>query len=153
MKRFVIVGLVAAQMMIAAQPALAADLVGREPPRMGGFAGATVRIPMGDAAGRRVRAGLTLAPILRVRDGAGAVRTQFGEGLELGLAPGDPLELSLAGTRLDHLGVEPGGTGPGGPRAGISSLGWVAIAVGAGALVAAGVLYKRLACDVGDHCS
>src|SRR4051812_1173591 len=131
MKRLVIAGLVAAQMMIAAQPALAADLVGREPPRMGGFAGVRMRIPMSDAAGQRVHAGLTLAPILRVRDGDGAVRRQFGQGLELGVAPGESLELSVAGTRLDHLGVQRGGTGPGGPRAGISSLGWVAIAVGA----------------------
>jgi hypothetical protein len=153
MKRFVIAALLAAQMTIAAEPALAADLGGRDTPQMGAFAGVRLRMPLGDGARQRVQAGLTLTPILHVRDSAGAVRTRFGHGLELGVAQNRPLELSLAGTRLDRLGTQPGGTAPGGPRVGISTLGWVAIGVGATILVAGGILYSKLSCDIGDHCS
>jgi hypothetical protein len=157
MKKFVIAGLLAAQMTAAAQPASAADLVARERPLVGAFAGARLRIPLGDNAHRRVRAGLTLAPTLHVPGSDGVARTRFGEGLELGIAPRRPLELSVAGTRVDRLGVAPGGTGPGGPRAGVSTLGWVAIGVGATVLVVAGAGYlwleDALDCDPGDDCS
>jgi hypothetical protein len=157
MKKFAIVGLLAAQITAAAQPALAADLVAQERPVIGAFAGARLRIPFGDNAHQRVRAGLTLAPTLHVLGSDGVARTRFGEGLELGIAPRRPLELSFAGTRLDRLGVAPGRTGPEGRRAGVSTLGWVAIGVGATVLVVAGAGYlwleDALDCDPGDDCS
>jgi hypothetical protein len=59
----------------------------------------------------------------------------IGEGLQLSLTPGGPLELDLAGTRLDRFRLAPGGATSGGPRAGISTLGWIAIGVGATAVV------------------
>jgi hypothetical protein len=130
MKRFVIAGLLAAQVITAAQPALAADLVERDGPLMGAFAGARLRMPLGHRGHQRLRAGLTLAPTMRVRDSDGAVRARFGEGLELGVAQDRPLGLSFAGRRLDRIG-EPGDTAPGGRRAGVSTWGWVAIGLGA----------------------
>src|SRR4051794_8809155 len=117
MNRLVIAGLLAAAMASAAQPASAADLGGRETPRMDAFAGVRVRMPLGNSARQPVRAELTLAPMLHLQGGDGAVRTRFGRGFELGLAHNRSLQLSLAGTRLDRLGVQPGRTVPGGPRA------------------------------------
>jgi hypothetical protein len=135
MKSFVIAGLVAAQILTVAQPVLAADLAERETPQMGAFAGVRLRMPLGDRARQRLRAGLTIAPTMHVRDSDGASRTRFGEGFELGFASNRPLELSFASTRLDRLGVAPGAASPDGPRAGVSTLGWVAIGLGATLLV------------------
>src|SRR3954467_8359811 len=101
MKMFVIAGLLAASVASAAQAASAAELVGAETPRLGAFAGARLRLPLGERARQRVHAELTLAPILQLRGADGAVRQRFGRGLELGVAQDRPLELSLAGTRLD----------------------------------------------------
>jgi hypothetical protein len=121
-KILTIAAFVAAQALSAVQPAAAADLVERDAPQMGAFAGARLRVPLGGArAERRARAGLTLAPTMRVRDADGGSRLRFGEGLELGLAPNRPLELSFAGQRMDRIGDR---------RAGVSTLGWIAIGVG-----------------------
>lgn len=149
MKRVAIASLLAAQAVTTAEPILAAELVERETPHMGAFAGARLRMPLGDRAHPRLRAGLTIAPTMHVRGSDGASRTRFGEGLELGIAQDRPLELSFAGTRLDRLGIAPGGAGPGGRRAGVSTLGWVAIGVGATVLVVAGVGFLVLR-DIAD---
>jgi hypothetical protein len=94
---------------------------------------------------------------MQARGSDGAGRTRFGEGLELGIAQDRPLELSLAGTRVDRIGIAPGGTTPGGPRAGVSTLGWVAIGLGATVLVVAGAGYlwleDALDCREDDDCS
>ena len=157
MKKAMIAALLGGQLLSAAHPALAADPVGRDTPLMGAFAGVRLRMPLGDRGQQRLRAGLTIAPTMQVRSSDGAARTRFGEGLELGLAPNRPLELSLAGTRLDRFGVQPDGNAPGGRRAGVSTLGWVAIGVGATILVAAGAGYlwleDALDCDPGNDCS
>ena len=157
MKRAMMAALLGGQLMTAVQPALAADLIERDTPLMGAFAGVRLRMPLGDRAPQRLRAGLTLAPTMHVRGSDGAARTRFGEGLELGLAPNRPLELSFAGTRLDRFGVRPDGNAPGGRRAGVSTLGWIAIGVGATIVVAAGAGYlwleDALDCDPGDDCS
>ena len=157
MKRFAIACLLAAQVAAAAEPALAADLIERGAPQIGAFAGARLRVPLGHRTHQRVRAGLTIAPTMHARGSDGAVRTQFGEGLELGVAQDRPIELSFAGSRLDRFGVAPNGTAPGGPRAGVSTLGWIAIGVGATIVVVAGVGYlwleDALDCDPGDECS
>jgi hypothetical protein len=157
MKRFAIACLVAAQATAAAQPALAADLIEHGTPQMGAFAGARLRMPLGHHAHQRLRAGLTIAPTTHARGSDGALRTRFGEGLELGIAPDRPVELSFAGTRLDRFGVAPNGTAPGGARAGVSTLGWIAIGVGATIVVVAGAGYlwleDALDCDPGDDCS
>ena len=51
------------------------------------------------------------------------------QGLELGISGREPLRLSIAGTPVSRL-VE-GRSGPEGEKAGVSTLGWVAIGVGA----------------------
>ena len=136
---------------------MAAELIAREAPQIGAFAGARLRIPLGNSARQRLRAGLTIAPTMNARGMDGASRTRFGDGFELGIARGQRLELSLAGTRIDRIGIAPGGTRPGGPRAGVSTLGWVAIGVGATVLVVAGAGFLWLRdiqdCDSGEDCT
>lgn len=149
MKKVMIGALLAGQLLAAAQPALAADLVEQETPRMGAFAGARLRIPLGGMPGtQRLRAGFTLAPTMRTQNAEGASRLGIGEGLELGIAGREPLRLSLAGQRLDRIGAR---------RANVSTLGWVAIGVGTLVVVTAGVGYlwleDALDCDPGDDCS
>jgi len=157
MKRLLIASLVAAQALGAAQPAQAAELIAREAPQIGTFAGARLRVPLGNRAHQRLRAGLTIAPTMHARGSDGVSRTRFGEGFELGIARGQRLELSLAGTRIDRIGVAPGGATPGGRRAGVSTLGWVAIGVGAAVLVVAGAGFLWLRdiqdCDPGEDCT
>src|ERR1043165_1633260 len=110
MKKLTIAALLAAQ-LTAAQPALAAELVTQEAPQMGAFAAARLRVPLGgEREQRRLRAGLTLAPTMHVRDSAGSERLRFGEGLELGITGREPVRLSFGGTPVNQLGQR--GTGP-----------------------------------------
>lgn len=126
MKKSVITALLAGQLSGFAPPAMAADFAGLQEQRAGAFGGLRLRIPLDGRADRRqVRAGLAIAPTLQSRAGDGAVRTRIGEGLELGFSPNRAPALTLAGTRIDRLGV------PAGRRANVSTVGWVAIGVGA----------------------
>lgn len=158
MKKLTIAALVIAQTLAAAQPAVAAQHFGQQQRQMGAFAGVRLRVSLdGPQAERGVRAGLALAPAVRSQRSDGATRTQLGEGLELGVAPNRPVTLSLAGTRVDRLGMAPNGSAPEGRRAGVSTLGWVAIGVGAAIVVGLGVGYlildDALDCDPGDECN
>lgn len=147
MKKLTIGALLAAQVPGAVQPAAAADLVERDRPQIGAFAGARLRIPLGGAREeRRLRAGLTLAPTMRVRHADGASRLRFGEGIEFGVAGREPVRLSLAGTPVDRLAGD--GRGPDGRRLGVSTLGWIAIGVGATVVILVGA-----AALVADHIS
>ena len=142
--------MVAAQLLAAAQPALAAELVDDRiavAQQRGAFAGARVRVPLGTGTGAKARAGLTLVPVVQKEYRNGAVRTQYGEGLELGVSGNEKLELSLAGKRVSQL--TEGKPGPDGSKAGISTIGWVAIGVGV-VLVAVFVLAES--CRRGDIC-
>jgi hypothetical protein len=158
MKKLTIGALVAAQLLGVAQPADAADLFERDMPQIGAFAGARLRIPLGGAREEQgLRAGLTLAPTMRIRNADGVSRLRFGEGFELGVTQHHPLELSFAGQRVDRLGIAPGGNAPDGARAGISTLGWVAIGIGSFVVVGAvaGYLWfeDAIDCDPGDDCT
>ena len=131
MKRLVICALIASQIGLAAQPALAADLgdgSGTAATRQGAFAGARIRIPLGGEADGKVRAGLTVAPLVQRRGTDGTMRTRFGEGLELGFAGPEKPGLLIGGRRLSQLA--PGQEGPQGRKMGVSTLGWVGIGVG-----------------------
>src|SRR5687768_1693087 len=119
--------LVAAQFMLAAQPALAAGLRSGEPTRIGVFTGVQLRVPLGGARAETPRASLGIAPTARSEQLDGSTRTRIGEGLQLSLSPNRPVELNLAGTRLDRFRLGPDGQVPDGQRAGISPLGWVGI--------------------------
>ena len=143
MKRLTIAALIAGQVLTAAQPALAAELAETRTHQMGAFGGVRLRVPLDDHAGRQpVRAGLTLAPTMHGRTPDGASRMRIGEGLELGFTENRPLTLSLAGTPVNRLGAaqdqpesdedEDEGGGP-------STLGWIAIGVGAVAIAFVGL--------------
>jgi hypothetical protein len=130
MKKLTIAALFAAQTLTAAQPVMAAGMVEAPDRQVGAFAGFRLRVPLdGDARKRPIRAGLAVAPMLRTGNRDGEVRTRFGEGLELGIAGENPARLSLAGTPVSQIGQ--GQAGSRDRRLGVSTLGWVAIGVGA----------------------
>ena len=134
MKTMTIAALLAAQLMIAAPPAAAAELADGRTQEMGAFGGVRVRVPLdGNARQRQVRAGLMLAPTMHSRTPSGETRMRIGEGLEVGRADDEPVRLSIGGTPVSRLAEGP--TGPDGRRLGVSTVGWIAI--GAGVLVPA----------------
>jgi hypothetical protein len=145
MRKFLASVLIAAQ--LAAAPAMAADLVQDRSvtaQEAGTFAGVRLRLALGESQERSaLRAGLVMAPTLRTRNVQNEDRLRFGEGVELGFRGDRPLALSIAGRplageaqrRLDR-------------RAGISTIGWVAIGVGAVVvlILAAGVTCQETNC-------
>lgn len=149
MRKLTIAAVLAAQLLAAAQPALAADLTDAQVQRMGAFAGFRLRVPIGGEAERQpIRAGLTFAPTIQTESRSGEVRTRFGEGLELGIAGDRPVRLSFAGTPVSRLARGP--AGPDGQRAGVSTIGWVAIGVG---VVAVTLFALYGLCGSGEICS
>jgi hypothetical protein len=122
MKSLLIAGLVAAQIMVAAQPAMAAELGderGATSQRHGAFAGARLRLPLGGAADRKLRAGVTVAPIVQSADAGESRRIRFGEGLELGFAGRDKPVLAFGGRPVAQLAQGP--AGPDGRKLGTST--------------------------------
>jgi hypothetical protein len=144
MKAYMLAGLVAAQTIVSAQPAAAANFEQGASVQTGTFAGARIRISLGrDQQDRRFHADLTLAPALHSQAVSGETRMQVGEGLELSFTGKRPLNLSLAGQPVSHLLA---GTGkPGDDQLGLSTGGKVAIGVGVALVVAAGAGYLVLA--------
>ena len=148
MKKLMIAALVAAQ-LTAAQPAIAAAFGGDQSTHVGVFAGAQLRLTLGGSRAEAPRASLGIAPTVRNQGFDGSGRTRIGEGLQLSLELNRPVELNLAGTRLDRIGLAPGQRAPGGQRAGISPLGGAAIGVG---VVAVAVVVLFESCKNGDIC-
>jgi hypothetical protein len=151
MKKLVVPALIAAQLLAAAQPAFAADLTDSayRTSETGMFTGLRLRVPLGGEAGRQpLRAGLAVAPTVQSRAmNGGEVRTRFGEGLEFGVNGRRSMTVSIAGTPVSRLVQGP--NAPEGEKAGVSTLGWVAI--GVGALVAV-VLIAGAICFSDDDC-
>ncbi|HEV2866278.1 MAG TPA: hypothetical protein VGX37_07165, partial [Allosphingosinicella sp.] len=148
MKKLMIAALLAGQIASAA-PAAAAELAAGHETQPGAFAGLRLRVPLDrNVPDRGVRAGFTVAPALQTRDIQGASRTRIGEGIELGLAGDRRVQLSLGGTPVSQL--RPGGQAPRGQRAGVSTLGWVAI--GAGTVVVVGLVAGYLWLDDALDC-
>jgi len=144
MKTYVLAGLVAAQTIVAAQPAAAANLDQMTTFQSGTFAGARIRLSLGGKQqDREFRAGLMVAPTLRSQTISGESRTRIGEGLELGFTGKRPLSLSFAGRPVSRL--LPGTGKPGDDKLGLSTGGKVAIGVGVALVVAAGAGYLVLA--------
>jgi hypothetical protein len=139
--------LVAAQILVAAHPAGAAELpsergVGNS--RLGTFAGARLRVPLGGSK-EKAQAGLALTSTLR-NGAAGELR--FAKGAELGFAGDEAaIRLTLGGTPVSRLAQ--GAEGPSGRKHGISTLGWIAIGVGAAAII---VFAAAAACVNDDDC-
>ncbi len=145
--------LLAGQFAIAAQPALAADLIedGSSASRRGAFAGARIRVPLGETK-EKAQAGLALTTTL---SSTRTAQTRFAPGIELGLSGKDGVKLLLAGTPVARL-VQ-GGAGPDGARKGVSTLGWVAIGVGTVLVVGLGATYlwfeDAIDCDDDEECN
>jgi hypothetical protein len=124
MNKLVIGALLAGQLQLAAQPAFGAQLEPVGDQRMGAFGGLRVRVPFGGVAtDRRLRAGLTVAPVLQDRLASGETRLRMGEGVELGLRGREPLRLSIAGRDLRRFNLQEGRDDDGG---GISTGLWIA---------------------------
>jgi hypothetical protein len=139
--------LVAAQMLAAAQPAGAAELPSDRSAgysQLGTFAGARLRVPLGGGR-EKAQAGLALTSTLR----SGATgELRFARGAELGFASDETaVRLTLGGTPVSRLAQ--GAEGPRGRREGISTLGWIAIGVGAAAII---VVAAAAACVNDDDC-
>jgi hypothetical protein len=145
MKKNMIAALCAVQ--LAATPTFAADLpsdrIGAGS-QFGAFAGARLRVPLGGAKERKVRAGLTLAPVVALRQADGKPRTRFAEGVEMGFSAGKP-RLSLGGLPLSRRGPE-------GRKLGISPTEGLAIGVGLVVLVVGG-LYLWADSSCGEDCN
>lgn len=148
MKKLTIAALAAAQLMT--QPAMAAELGderGAVAARQGAFAGARFRVALDGTGARKAQAGLTLAPMLHGRQADGRTVTRFGEGMELRLTGGETRpKLAFGGRTLAQL--TEGRQGPDGRKAGVSTLGWIAIGVGVAAVIviAAGVTCQKTNC-------
>jgi hypothetical protein len=151
MRSLILPLLVAGQLTVVAQPALAAGLEPGEQTRVGMFGGLQVRLPIGgEARTQRPSFALGVAPVARSQRLDGSGRMRIGEGFQLRLRPQEPVELRLAGTRLDRLNIAPNGQAPGGQRAGVSTLGWIGIGVGVLAVTGAIVFYAMITDD--DRC-
>ena len=133
MKKLLIAALVAGQGLGTAAPAFAQSYSPARETETGTFGGIRVRLPFGGVAREPVRAGLAFAPTARTDYQDGRVRTRIGEGLEFGVVGRSPMQFSLAGTPVNRLAQ--GRTGPEGQRLGVSTVGWIAIGVGAAALI------------------
>jgi hypothetical protein len=145
MKKLLIAALVAGQILGSAAPAFAQTYSPVRETETGTFGGLRVRIPFGGAAREPVRAGLAFAPTTRTDHQDGRVRTRIGEGLEFGMVGRQPLQFSLAGTPVNRL-VQ-GRTGPDGRKLGVSTIGWIAIGVGASLVI----LVAATAACAADH--
>lgn len=144
MKRFMMVTLLGAQLLAAAEPAMAAELTAYGDQRMGAFGGLRVRLPLGGkAADRQLRAGLTLAPALHGRFANGESRLRIGEGLEIGLRGRAPIRLSIAGQDVRRLAARETGDRGGIPTGAVIAGGIVLVAL-------AGVVFIAVALEKAD---
>jgi hypothetical protein len=140
MKKLMIAALVGGQLAAAAQPAMAADLTEHRAHQMGAFGGLSVRVPLDGQAQRRVRAGLAVAPMMESQSDSGRRHVRIGEGLELGVVGREPVRLSLAGQDVQRLGAaQQDGEQADDAHHGPSTLGWIAIGVGATVLIVGGL--------------
>jgi hypothetical protein len=127
MKRVTIALLAAAQALSWGQPAEAAELVAAwdsSPAQRGAFAGARLRVPLG-ASEEKLRAGLAFAGVERSRTTG---QSRMAAGVEAGIVAGEGLGVAIGGRPAGELAAR--------RKAGVSTLGWVAIGVGATAVVA-----------------
>jgi hypothetical protein len=137
MRKLLIAGLVgAAQILPAAQPAMAAELHQDRSERsnqVSAFAGARLRVPLGGR--EKPQAGLALTSTLR---GGATGELRFAKGAELGFGGrNSKLGLSIAGRPVSQLAA--GRAGPEGRKQGFSTAGYIAIGASV-AIIIGGVL-------------
>jgi hypothetical protein len=145
MKKLLAAALIASQVLGTTAPAFAQGYAPARETEAGTFGGVRVRIPFGGGAREEIRAGLAFAPTARTDYQDGRVRTRIGEGLEFGVVGRQPLQFSLAGTPVARLGQ--GRAGPEGRRLGVSTIGWIAIGIGASLVI----LVAATAICASDH--
>ena len=118
MKLFTIGALVAAQLASTAAPATAAELVNEHGgSQRGAIGGARLHVPH-QTKGGKVRFGLAAAGVERSR---ATGQNRLSQGVELGFAGGEDIELAIGGRSLDQLKAE--------RKSRLSPIGWVAIGV------------------------
>lgn len=143
MRKLLIAGLVAGQIVAAAQPVMAAELDGRSPfvdNQRGAFAGVRLRASLGGKESD-VRTSLTVAATAHSRRGADS-RMAIGDGLELSFSPHRARpELMLAGRRLDRMDLW---GRPADEKKDLSTLATVAIVAGV-VLVVGAVAFVHIA--------
>ena len=143
MRKLLIAGIVAGQIVAAAQPAMAAELDGRShfvDNQRGAFAGVRLRASLGGGE-RNVRTSLTVASTAHSRRGADS-RMAIGDGLELSFSPHKARpELTLAGRRLDQMNLW---ARPADEKKDLSTLATVAIVAGV-VLVVGAVAFVHVA--------
>lgn len=146
MKKLMIGVLLGAQLLAAAQPAMAAELAATGDQRMGAFGGLRVRLALGgNPHENRLRAGFALAPTLSTRAQEGETRLRIGEGLEFGVRGREPIRLSIGGRNLRRLAARAAGDGDDG---GIPAGAW--IAGGIVLVTLAGVVFVAVALENAD---
>ena len=150
MRRLVISVILASSLM---GPAHAADWQSQTVEvRPGTFIGA--RLTIGGRTGGRPSAALTVAPTQNRISNDGTTSMKVGEGIALNLKSGRRPTLTLVGIRADTaLGLRRSGNLDADKKLGVSSGGWVAIGVGALALVAGGLYLAAdhiADCDEGE---
>ena len=145
MKKLLAAALIASQVLGTTAPAFAQGYAPARETEAGTFGGVRVRIPFGGGAREEIRAGLAFAPTARTDYQDGRVRTRIGEGLEFGVVGRQPLQFSLAGTPVNRLAQ--GRAGPEGRRLGVSTIGWIAIGIGASLVI----LVAATAICASDH--
>jgi hypothetical protein len=139
--------LIAAQLLTVAQSAGAAEIPSdrmARPSQVGTFAGARLRVPLGGRK-EKAQAGLALTSTLR---GGATGELRFAKGVELGFAGNESaIRLTLGGAPVSRLAQ--GAEGSRGHKQGVSTLGWIAIGVGAAAII---VVVAAAACVHDDDC-
>ena len=122
--------------------------------RPGVFVGGRMQLSLGGKAAARPRASLAIAPTLSRTSSTGVVRTNIGEGLALNFGARSKPTLTLAGVRADSaLGLRPQGKADAERKLGVSDAGWVAIGLGAAAIIAGGLYLAAdhiADCDEGE---
>ncbi len=120
--------------------------------RPGTFVGA--RLTIGGKTGGRPSAALTIAPTQNRISNSGLSSMRIGEGLALNLTPNAKPTLTLAGVRADTaLGLHRDRQVDSDEKLGVSSGGWVAIALGSAAIIAGGLYLAAdhiADCDEGE---
>lgn len=143
MRKLLIAGLVAGQIVAGVQPVMAAELDGRSffvDNQRGAFAGVRLRASLGGKE-TDVRTSLTVAATAHSRRGADS-RMAMGDGLELSFSPHKAKpELMLAGRRLDRMDLW---GRPADEKKDLSTLATVAIVAGV-VLVVGAVAFVHIA--------
>lgn len=138
---------------IIAAPANAAEWQNSIDTRTGAFVGARLQMSLGGKTARP-RAALAIAPTRSTISGTGMIRTNIGDGVALNFGQQAKPTLTLAGVRADTaLGLRRDRDLDSDKKLGVSSGGWVAVALGSAAIIAGGLYLAAdhiADCDEGE---